>query len=519
MAAGITTYRARGSDVIADDLLARLHAAGYTVAPVEQVRRTVLDTFDGRIAAAGLRLELVGTGSTRRPGGELILSGGGGAAAHVAVASTPQTASDVPPGPMRFRLAQLVDVRVLLPQLTVAAQRTIATRRTRAMKTTASAVVYDRPTVVGQQIEALVVDVVAMAGYPKPAAELRELVERAGLREVDAGGLLELAAAATGTSLSGRSVAPGVPLDPERSALDGFRAVLANLRDAIVANWAGTIADLDPEFLHDLRVGVRRTRSVLSKGRNIIPDNVRKEARDRFGWLGQITGPARDLDVYQIEWPEYTLPLGAATAAALEPVREFLDGQRRAEHAVLSTELASARAAGVIEAWSQWLDATVADDVPVDATRPLGDVVARRVRRAHKTMIRRGRTITPDTDAEVLHELRKDAKKLRYLLECFGGLYAAGPRKAFVQRLKALQDNLGEHQDAEVHVHHLRTLSETLAPLSSTDTMLACGQLIERLEQRRITCRHEFAERFAAYDDAATAVALDDVLTSAGRGS
>ena len=151
--------------------------------------------------------------------------------------------------------------------------------------------------------------------------------------------------------------------------------------------------------------------------------------------------------------------------------------------------------------------------------RPLGGVVANRLSRSQNQLLARGRAIAPDTPAEELHELRKDAKKLRYLLECFGGLYAPGPRKAFVQRLKALQDNLGEHQDAEVHVHHLRTLSETLAPLSSTDTMLASGQLIERLEQRRISCRHEFAERFAAYDDPATVAALDALLTSAGAGS
>ena len=58
--------------------------------------------------------------------------------------------------------------------------------------------------------------------------------------------------------------------------------------------------------------------------------------------------------------------------------------------------------------------------------------------------------------------MRKDAKKLRYLLECFGGLLAGGERKAFVKRLKALQDNLGEHQDAEVHADKLRTVADEL---------------------------------------------------------
>jgi hypothetical protein len=82
-----------------------------------------------------------------------------------------------------------------------------------------------------------------------------------------------------------------------------------------------------------------------------------------------------------------------------------------------------------------------------------------------------------------------------------------------------LQDNLGEHQDAEVHVHHLRGLSATLAPTSSTETMLATGQLIERLEQRRLACRHEFAERFAVFDAPKTVDALSALLASSGRAS
>ena len=520
MTPGTTTFRARNADVKAAGLASALEQAGYVIGTAEPVRRTVLDTFDGRIAAAGLRLELVSAGSGRRAvGGDLVLRGGGTATAQVTVATAPRTAADVPPGPLRFRLAQLLDVRVLMPLLVVSGERTVAIKRNSARKTVSTATLY-RDVVAGErEVSRLVVEAVELAGYPKPGAELRELVEDCGLREVSAGGLIELAATTTGAALAGRSVAPGVALDADQPALDGFRRVLANLRDAIVLNWDGTIADIDPEFLHDLRVGVRRTRSVLSNGRDVIPDDVREQARDDFGWLGQITGPARDLDVYQIEWPDYTGPLGAATAALLEPVRSFLDGQRRAQHAVLSTELDGDRATKVIEAWSAWLDSPVTGDVPSAAARPIGELVERRIRRAHKTMIRRGRTIAPDTDAEVLHELRKDAKKLRYLLECFGGLYETAPRKAFVQRLKALQDNLGEHQDAEVHAHHLRGLSDMLAPTSSTQTMLATGQLIERLEQRRLACRHEFAERFDAFDDAKTRDALNALLASSGLAS
>ena len=48
--------------------------------------------------------------------------------------------------------------------------------------------------------------------------------------------------------------------------------------------------------------------------------------------------------------------------------------------------------------------------------------------------------------------------------------------------------------------------------------MLATGQLIERLEQRRIASRNEFAERFAAFDSSETVDALDELLASTSDG-
>lgn len=514
MAGGITTYRARRSGVDPAVLAAALQRHGYTVEPVKRISRTVLDTFDGRIAAAGLRLELTApVGSARRDvRGELVLRGGPGPPARVLVAGVPRIASDVPAGPLRFRLAALLDVRVLMPLLTVATDRSIATRRNGAAKMTAVAVIYEGAKAGDADLDELLVEVVELAGYAQPADELKDVVAECGLRQADTD-VVGIAASATGVELAGCVVAPGVALAPDVPALDGFRSVLANLRDAIVANWDGAIADVDPEFLHDLRVAVRRTRSVLSNAKNVICNDVRARARDEFGWFGEITGPARDLDVYQIEWSSYIGPL---PADALEPVRAHLDAQRQAEHELLSTELIAERATRSIDEWTAWLDDPAVDDDKADgADRPIGELIAKRVRRAHRTMVDRGRTITPSTHAAVLHELRKDAKKLRYLLECFAGLYEPAARKAFVRRLKALQDNLGEHQDAEVHVVHLRELADTLAPKSTTETVLAMGQLIERIEQRRIASRDEFAERFAAFDSSKTADALAALLASA----
>jgi CHAD domain-containing protein len=84
-------------------------------------------------------------------------------------------------------------------------------------------------------------------------------------------------------------------------------------------------------------------------------------------------------------------------------------------------------------------------------------------------------------------------------------------RKSFVSQLKALQDNLGQHQDAEVQVAELRALAHDLSDRSEivTDALLATGQLIDHLERVRQRERDAFTERFAAYDTAANRKLLD----------
>jgi CHAD domain-containing protein len=163
----------------------------------------------------------------------------------------------------------------------------------------------------------------------------------------------------------------------------------------------------------------------------------------------------------------------------------------------------------VLDDWRRWLaDPEVggSDDVR------LGPVVAERVAKAQQRVLRDGRRITPESPAERLHDLRKDAKKLRYLLECFGSLFPTKDRKAFVSQLKALQDNLGDHQDAEIQLHELRQLAHQLHDEVGTDVILAMGRLSDHLERRRQQERQAFADRFAAYDTKANRRALDRLL-------
>lgn len=504
----VVTFQLRGHETT---VIESLTALGFVFGPSRAATTTVLDTFDGRLHRAGMRLQV-----NESEGLELELCGEGTAPAHLAVDVVPRVPVDLPPGPFRSRIAALIDVRVLLPQLRVRAHRTRGVWRDGAGKVVAIAELHegvhviDRPDI---DCPEATIEIHEVPGYSKPARRSIEALRRVGVAECETDTLTQCAAAA-GVDLAGFRAAATVPLDPEMSALDGFRLVLANLATAITANLQGTIDQADPEFLHDLRIAVRRTRTILAEAKAVLPAAVLEPTRDGFAWLADLTGTPRDLDVYLLEWPRYTDPLGTDVAPSLEPVRDLLERRRADGHVELERALRSERATDLIGTWRTWLAQPLgSDDLPPRAGRPLGRLVAKRIARAHGVLVERGRLIGPDTPAEQVHDLRKDAKKLRYLLECFGSLLPDRPRKRYVKRLKALQDNLGEHQDAEVHVSLLRAIARELHQAgASPDTMVAIGHLTERLDQQRLTARAEFAERFAGYDTPATQRALDAVL-------
>ena len=497
-----------------------LEAAGFELEEQEALTRTAIDTFDGHLHAADLRLELRRSSST-----ELVLSGPGAddPDAHVAVADAPGVAADLPRGPLRERLVKVTEGERLLPLLTVTSVPTVAVRRDRLGKTTVAVVIHDEltfdetpagtPTGPASELPGWAAEVRAVAGHPDASDRAVHVLASTGLGRSE-GDVVSLAARCAGVDLETRSSSPTVPLDPGEPAHDGFRRTLLNLARTVDRNRAGTALDLDPEFLHELRVAVRRTRSVVAQGRRVLPDDVRDRYKEAFRWLGTQTGPARDLDVYVIEWERYVEPLAPRSVAALEDVLAQIELRRQAAHAELATTLRSDAYRELMEGWERWLEHPAA--MTETGERALGPVVAKRIAKAQRRLLEDGRTITEESEPERLHDLRKDAKKLRYLIECFGGLFESGPRKKFVRRLKDLQDNLGEHQDAEVHIEQLAELAHDLHEQRSVgvDALLAMGQLTESLERRRAGARAEFAERFAHYDTAKTQRALDDLLES-----
>jgi len=292
-----------------------------------------------------------------------------------------------------------------------------------------------------------------------------------------------------------------VPLAFDQRADAAAVAVLRRLLTVIGDNVEGSISGEDDEHLHQLRIAVRRSRTVQRQLAGVFPPSELPGFRSEFRWLQQTTGPARDLDVYVHDLGSLRDMLPESIRGDLDPLRPVLVHSRQAARADMTRALLTVRAADLFEDWDRLLESLV--ELPVvdrpAACRPIGEMAGERIRKVYKRIVRMGGAIDASSPALEYHELRKKGKELRYLLELFGirlfGEETVGP---MIKSLKGFQDVLGRHQDREVQMAMLRSTADEVATLrGGAAACMAMGVLVDRLQVDERAAREEFSERFA----------------------
>jgi CHAD domain-containing protein len=528
------------------DEVLRLPVSAFAVSDVTRsvtLRRLWLDTFDWRLYRSGLTLEQIssrgaaeivltgrdgtilaaerlgrhqpgrragpdrlrdgerGDSGRARAGGRQGVPGGEGGpgpgerAPESGRVTWPALLDALPQGPLRDHLGPAAGVRALLP-----VARAVSTVRDRRVLNcddkTIARLTVDRMSVsypaAGNVAPRLTVT--ALRGYQAQAVRLTDLLAAAPGLTDGSQSALEAALAAAGRHPGDYSSKIDVKLAPRMPAAAAMAAVLTALFDTLEANVNGTVRDLDTEFLHDLRIAVRRTRSALKLAGDVLPGGLTSRFRPEFKWLGDLTTPTRDLDVYLLDYCGMADGLIAATADELRPFHDHLQLSRAATQRELVRGLRSARFSRLATEWRQALGTAAAGGSRPTAAR----LAAARIARAHRRVIRDGTAIGATSPPESLHELRKRCKELRYLLEFFGSLYDPAEHWQVVRDLKALQDYLGEFQDTQVQQEELRAfaaqmMEERAAPAA---TLLAMGEIAAGLAARQRQARTEFAGRF-----------------------
>ena len=417
--------------------------------------------------------------------------------------SFPLLADELPTGVLRSRLAPSLGIRALLSLGELRMHRIELVQRDDEDKIRVRLFLEEYrlqdPTRNQARILVRWIRIEALRGYAREARSLGEILARDFALVSGDGDLVRRVHQRLGATPDEQIFRQAPVLTADLRADAAMRTLLGHLLDVIEANEAGAVAHLDTEFLHDLRVAVRRLRALLRQMSRVFSPVILARLTEDFAWLGGVTGPARDLDVTLLEFDGFGALVPPSRRAHLEPLRLYLQYRRQEAYEQLASQLHSRRYRGLKRRLRSYLHGSLpARPRAQDAGRPVGEVARSRTWRIYKRVLREGLAIGPDSTPADLHELRKSCKKLRYLIQSFQDIYSADQVQAAIRELKRLQDNLGEYQDLFVQTLLLEQLPERMRKvgMGDRDTFAAMASLRQQLERRKVKVREAFAACF-----------------------
>jgi len=243
-------------------------------------------------------------------------------------------------------------------------------------------------------------------------------------------------------------------------------------------NESVVLRGVDPEGIHEMRVGLRRMRSALSDFRAIIPTPQLAWMKRETKWLITSLGAARDWDVFLAEL------LGPVEAArpgdrGLKELRTAARAERKRGYATTRIAIRCVRHSRFLAQMRDWLAARrwlQKDRKSLD--EPIRKLARRVLRKRHDAALKLGRDFS-SLSAEQHHQLRIALKKLRYTADFFRSLYPKKPAKPYFRALAQMQNCLGHMNDVIVAEHLLERMTSAHQPQQVfSHLLIAAGTVI-----------------------------------------
>jgi triphosphatase len=239
---------------------------------------------------------------------------------------------------------------------------------------------------------------------------------------------------------------------------EAFSAIFAAALTQAGANARGVVHGGDPEYLHQMRVGLRRLRSALLAFRDLVPKKAAKPIAERLHGLMPSLGAARDWDVFcdglvrqGMQEPD--------RAPVLAPLLARARGKRSSARRRARLAAASPRLQAFLLRALRWVNDGPWKARAQKAEGSLAAFAAAALERLHRKALEEAQD-SDWADAERRHRLRIRMKRLRYACDFFAASFPGAAARPYIKRLAALQDILGDLNDIAV----ARRLLNEIAP-------------------------------------------------------
>jgi len=214
---------------------------------------------------------------------------------------------------------------------------------------------------------------------------------------------------------------------------------LRELDAALAETLPRVMGHADEEAIHDLRVAIRRLRTMVKMARPLYGRWHTDVVRRAFADVMRATGELRDAEVL-----DETL---ADLAAEPHPALAAWQSSRAARQGKLRRQVEARIERGELDRARLLLKALLVFPVEPSRDMDLAKFARRTVERARR-VVESGRDVPPE-DVEGLHELRISYKELRYSIELLADALPLDAR-AMLEPAAVFQKRLGEIHDADV---------------------------------------------------------------------
>ena len=235
-------------------------------------------------------------------------------------------------------------------------------------------------------------------------------------------------------------------LSAEQSPVDAFRIIGFDCLALWQANESGARESDDPEFIHQLRVALRRLRSALRLFGPALPTDFVTRWSDGLKDAADGLGAARDLDVMLAEVLSPVAESGLADDATQRLIAMAVDRRDR-EKAAAREQLLAASHGRQMLALAADLYALQSDALVKSANLT---TFARLQLSQLRKRARRRFSAAADLHPDKLHELRVSLKRLRYGIEFLLPLLPEKATVRFANDIADIQETLGYLNDEAV---------------------------------------------------------------------
>lgn len=309
---------------------------------------------------------------------------------------------------------------------------------------------------------------------------------------------------------------PRVELDPEfdltllasDSMGEAGRKLMLRQLEALLKWEAVAVEGEDIEGVHKMRVATRRTRNILEVFVRFIDMDAYKTVRKRLAKTAKRLGDVRDLDVFRVTAQHYIDTELDGDGSALQPMFNELDTMYGKARKRLMRWLSNKDYDSFVQDFAARLQNGKLKFEADMYTYRVEQMVPRLIY-TYLEYVRLHEPLLQDASVEMLHELRLDMKRLRYVLEFFADVLGDDVQTVITET-KTLQDYLGDLNDHDVAANIIRELSGNL----SGDDKAAAKAFRKYCQQRVETLRANASDAWAAFDSTHTRQALGHAVGS-----